>query len=224
MRADLDKPNVHRMIELYQHTLPRFGHMPTVDELPFEAAHQPLKRALSRSNHKDGHVFATKSVLANDWRLRMGDICATLPTSRELSEDHCRQLVGACFGAYTPLDNGQVLIDDVKRAFTPGLRKIFRRYSTKSKRQSHGNAKAVWAVRSKNRIRERRTIGDQAPMSFSARLGFEDSHVRRYILSITAPLCDGSCPEDFPLYEYSSCFTRLVVESSASDSSEYQLN
>ena len=49
----LNKPNVHRLIELYVHTIPAFGHVRHVQELLFETAHQPLKRAICRSNMRD---------------------------------------------------------------------------------------------------------------------------------------------------------------------------
>ena len=47
LRGELDKPNIHRLLELYHHSIPRFGHVCLFDELRFEATNQPLKRALS---------------------------------------------------------------------------------------------------------------------------------------------------------------------------------
>jgi hypothetical protein len=46
----LNKPNVHRLLELYTHTIPAFGHSRHEQELLFETEHQPLKRAISSSN------------------------------------------------------------------------------------------------------------------------------------------------------------------------------
>jgi hypothetical protein len=67
----LNKPNVHRLLELYTHTIPAFGHCRHVQELLFETAHQPLKRAISRSNQRDPHIHAVTATLANDWECRL---------------------------------------------------------------------------------------------------------------------------------------------------------
>jgi len=48
--SKLDKPNVHMNLEIYVHTIPLLGHVRHFAELPFECAHQPLKRAIERSN------------------------------------------------------------------------------------------------------------------------------------------------------------------------------
>ena len=77
--GELDRPNIHRLLELYHHSVPRFGHVSLFDELRFEAMHQPLKRALSRSNKNNGQVFSMRSVIANEWRLRMGVACMDIP-------------------------------------------------------------------------------------------------------------------------------------------------
>jgi hypothetical protein len=67
----LNKPNVHRLVELYTHSIPMFGHARHVQELLFETAHQPLKRAISRSDMKDPHVSAVYATLCNDWKTRL---------------------------------------------------------------------------------------------------------------------------------------------------------
>ena len=74
-RNILDKPNVHRLLELYTHTLPNFGHVLHVQELLFEGAHQPLKRALSRSNHLNYQLQAMEHRIANDWKNRLAIEC-----------------------------------------------------------------------------------------------------------------------------------------------------
>lgn len=69
--AALDKPNLHRLLELYAHTVPAFGHALHCTELVFECAHSPLKRCLVRSNHSDVNVSAVEHCLANDWQARL---------------------------------------------------------------------------------------------------------------------------------------------------------
>jgi hypothetical protein len=62
---------VHRLLELYTHTIPAFGHSSHVQELLFETAHQPLKRAIFRSNQRDLDIHAVTATLANDWECRL---------------------------------------------------------------------------------------------------------------------------------------------------------
>ena len=80
---ELDKPNVHRVVELYHHSVPRYGHVCVFDELSFEAAHQPLKRGLGRSNHQLGHMYSMRAVLANECKSRIGQVCSSIPLSGE---------------------------------------------------------------------------------------------------------------------------------------------
>lgn len=67
----LDKPSLHRLVELYQFYIPCFGHVLQIKELYFEWAHQPLKRCRRRSSHHHSHFLAVEHVLSNDWQGRM---------------------------------------------------------------------------------------------------------------------------------------------------------
>jgi hypothetical protein len=67
----LNKPNVHRLLELYTHTISAFGHSRHVQEHLFETAHQPLKSEISRSNQRDPHIHAVNATLANYWECRL---------------------------------------------------------------------------------------------------------------------------------------------------------
>jgi hypothetical protein len=62
----LSKPNVHRLLELSNHTIPAFRHCRHVRKLLFETAHHPLKRAITRSNQQDPHIHAVTATLANN--------------------------------------------------------------------------------------------------------------------------------------------------------------
>mgnify|MGYP003411280385 CR=1 FL=1 len=64
----LNKPNVHRLLDLSTHTIPAFSHCRHVREILFETAHQPLKRAISCSNQHDPHIHSVTAILANDWK------------------------------------------------------------------------------------------------------------------------------------------------------------
>jgi hypothetical protein len=71
MRKHLDKPNAHRLLELYAHTLPAFGRVHHIQELVFESEHQPLKRGIRSSNHRNEQVFSISAALASDWESRL---------------------------------------------------------------------------------------------------------------------------------------------------------
>jgi hypothetical protein len=67
----LNKANVLRLIELYVHTIPAFGHVRHAQELLFETTHQLLKRAIFRSNMKEPQVTAVGATLSNYWETRL---------------------------------------------------------------------------------------------------------------------------------------------------------
>ena len=69
--AVLDKPNLHRLSELYMHSIPAFGHVLHFMELVFESEHQPLKRCVEMSNFINAHLSAVEHVLGNDWQSRI---------------------------------------------------------------------------------------------------------------------------------------------------------
>ena len=77
-RPGLDKPNLHRLLELYNHTIPAFGHVRHFMELVFENAHQPLKRCIVRGNHQRGHLAAVGHCLGNDWEGRLALLSNTM--------------------------------------------------------------------------------------------------------------------------------------------------
>jgi hypothetical protein len=88
----LNKPNVHRLVELYTHTIPMFGHARHVQELLFETAHQPLKRAISRSNMKDPHVSAVHATLCNDWETLLSFEVKHLDDPKSWTDTQCLRM------------------------------------------------------------------------------------------------------------------------------------
>lgn len=92
VREHLSKPNVHRLLELYAHSLPAFGQIGHFQELLFETAHQPLKRGIKMSNNRDPHLAAVTAVLANDWETRLA-LCVCCSGDPEgWSEETCLQI------------------------------------------------------------------------------------------------------------------------------------
>jgi hypothetical protein len=112
----LNKPNVHRLLELYAHTLPAFGHVGHFQELLFETAHRPLKRGITRSNNRDPHISAVQEMLANDWETRIALEIASIGKLDQWSDATCnriqRLLTGVEYVGFTESDR-------VKSAFCP---------------------------------------------------------------------------------------------------------
>ncbi len=67
---ELDKPNLHRLLELYVTTIPTYGHARNISEMVFETFHQRLKRNLKKSTHLNKHIVSVENVLINDWLSR----------------------------------------------------------------------------------------------------------------------------------------------------------
>ena len=115
-----------------------------------------------------------RAVLANEWKSRIGQVCSFFPLSgEELSDDHCRQLVQACFGDTKSLDSGVNPIADVRRSFSPPVLKEFTEYS--SARRNRHVLTAVWAVRKSARK------GARSASPLSSKLGRDDVAVRTFI-------------------------------------------
>lgn len=67
----LDKPNLHRFMELFAHTLPLFGSLKYIEELILEKAHQSAKKAIDMSNMKNEQVQAMNDFLHDDLVARL---------------------------------------------------------------------------------------------------------------------------------------------------------
>jgi hypothetical protein len=92
-RRHLDKPNVHRLLELFVHTLPALGHLHHIQELVFETAHQPLKRAMRGSNYRSEQLFAVNAALASDWESRLAmEVERALESGEEWSSESCLRI------------------------------------------------------------------------------------------------------------------------------------
>lgn len=74
VKKNLHKPNLHRLIELYEHTIPAFGHVRELMELIFESAHQPLMRCIHCKKGDGSHIFAVEQCVGNDWQGRLAAV------------------------------------------------------------------------------------------------------------------------------------------------------
>ena len=72
--AILDKPNMHRFVELFTHTLTLFGSLKYVEELIMEKGHQGAKRAVDMSNKKNEQIQAMMVYIHDDFVSRLRSI------------------------------------------------------------------------------------------------------------------------------------------------------
>ena len=63
----LDKPNIHRLLELTVTTLPLFGHGRILSELVFEMVHFFFKKWFEENPHSDSHLSAIDLALSRNW-------------------------------------------------------------------------------------------------------------------------------------------------------------
>ena len=86
-RRTLDnKPNLHRLVEAYEHTIPLVGHARQVAELAFEATHQTMKRGLEQAGGADRQLDAMLAALGNDWKSRLHLALSSLLHSNNTNE------------------------------------------------------------------------------------------------------------------------------------------
>lgn len=52
----LDKPNAHRLLELFLHSVPMYGPARLFTEIPLELAHQQFNEWLENNSHYDSHL------------------------------------------------------------------------------------------------------------------------------------------------------------------------
>ena len=62
----LDKPNIHRLLEVYRSTILHFTHAMFCLDMAFEGNHQPLKSALLHNTIENSHMSAVNKSLGTD--------------------------------------------------------------------------------------------------------------------------------------------------------------
>ncbi len=98
---NVDRPNVHRMLELYyMHTVVVFGHASFISDMLFEAAHQPLKFSISKNTSKNAHIVAVHHALLRDWVTRLLELLRLkLKDDMKVKEQATRNLRYLMFGS-----------------------------------------------------------------------------------------------------------------------------
>ena len=70
----LDKPNVHRALELCVHTITSFGHARNCSEMILEMTHRRFKNWLEVNPHASSHMTGVERAIASDWQSRVSTL------------------------------------------------------------------------------------------------------------------------------------------------------
>ena len=76
--AVLNKPNVHRAIELCVHTINTYGHARHCSEMVLEMAHRKLKHWLEINTHPESHITGMDRAIYLDWQARVASMTRIL--------------------------------------------------------------------------------------------------------------------------------------------------
>ena len=108
---NLDKPNMHRFVELFVHTLPMFGSMKYIEELILEKGHQHAKRAIEKSNKKNEQLQAMTDYLYDDFVARLKSLTRT--ADKENVKKEVEQLFGFESTGEDLLDVGSLINGEI---------------------------------------------------------------------------------------------------------------
>ncbi len=97
---NLDRPNLHRLIELYRHTIPNYSHALFCCDMSFERNHQPFKRSLLKNSSPSSHLSAVYQILGGDWFGRLSELVVhrEISTTTESNSTINRSLRRLLFG------------------------------------------------------------------------------------------------------------------------------
>ena len=140
-RREVDKPNLHRLLELYFHSIPRVGHASLFRELILESGHQPLKKGFNKSNNHEPHAYAMSQVLADDWKHRLGVVCLSIRDISNLTVEDCKRLMQVAFGLSDFPESERISYDDVRRSFPSH---VLRKYRTMASSPSARRKLLYW--------------------------------------------------------------------------------
>ena len=149
VRLKVDKPNLHRLLEFFFHSLPLIGHAALFRELILESGHQPLKKGILKSNNQDAHNYSMMKVLAEEWKQRLGTVCSSVKNINQLTDDECYRLAEIAFGRGDLFQSGKHNFDEIRRSFPAFVLKKYSSFGTPSRK----TRSYMWrAVKSKDNI------------------------------------------------------------------------
>lgn len=90
---EVDKPNLHRLLELVGTTLHMLSKLSLIGELILERRHQVLKRSAKRSNNHSIHLHGMDTVVFNDWQSRLNSNLEKAHDTDPLAQLACFRLL-----------------------------------------------------------------------------------------------------------------------------------
>ena len=122
VKSLLDRPNMHRLLEFFEYTLPCFGNARIVQELLFERAHQELKKGITSSNFHNSQLQAMSHVRANDWINRLAfELSVLNGKTMEWEEDMIRSVYRLLGDSRWELDLRKKDIEELRNTFLAPL-------------------------------------------------------------------------------------------------------
>ena len=218
-KKELDKPNIHRLLEFYTYTLPCFGNVQIIQELLLERAHQELKRGLARSNFKNEQLQSMKDMLSNDWFERLGFILEQekndVTSWSELSVRKILRHFGRKEWSQPVLDAG--VVERVKSIFSrpPIIQAIRRRRSTI---HSFSHREYVWKTIRDNIRRSRGQEDESSLVRRSAMDSYE--YLSGYLRSMhegNVEVQEYGCADWVVMYGRESSFVQKLMSIKAGD-------
>lgn len=67
----LDNPNIYLVLNLFIHTVPKFGQICNVGEISFESYRQVLKSGLRNNSHSEKHITPIEHALSKHYNIRL---------------------------------------------------------------------------------------------------------------------------------------------------------
>ena len=195
VKREVDKPNVHRLLELYFHSIPRLGHVAMFQELILEGGHQPLKRGIERSNKRAPHIHAMMRMLADDWIRRIGETACGFDDLGNISDAEVRALFRTAFGTTQALDSGQVTSENVRNSFSKVVLQQF--CSTANAQITKKGQRAIWVGRTQKSMAVPKQ--DSIVSSFLRLLLCDQDNQDRFMAyncAVRAHLKNGQCDEE----------------------------
>lgn len=140
---ELDKPNLHRLRELFTHTIPCYGTVKHICELILEKEHQTAKKALKMSNQKNAQMQAMNDSIIDDFFSRLQSITSCIEKDGYLGPVEVEALRTIMLPKINTAINGYETLKELfEKMFSSDVRYILKRICKPLKNR---NGDSYWA-------------------------------------------------------------------------------
>lgn len=109
---ELDKPNVHRILDLLSHAIPKYDHAYNISVVGFGRKNQSVKKTYRRGNNVGNHLWIVRMNLTDawiadyemaKWYSNINDLSSTAQTSSNATAVRLNgQLLTICLFRFAP--------------------------------------------------------------------------------------------------------------------------